>query len=177
MNYALILFLVMTTFQTPSLIFKFESGVSTNGWRVVDDRVMGGRSQGNFEVNSEGLGVFEGYVTTENNGGFSSLRYNFDGLKTAGFSSVKLKLKGDGKSYQFRIKGSDYQRHSYIYSFTTSGEVQEISIPLKDFVPSFRGYTLDIPNFNSDKIEEIAFLIGNKIKENFRLEIKSISLE
>jgi len=88
MNYALILFLVMTTFQTPSLIFKFESGVSTNGWRVVDDRVMGGRSQGNFEVNSEGLGVFEGYVTTENNGGFSSLRYNFDGLKTAGFSSV-----------------------------------------------------------------------------------------
>jgi hypothetical protein len=163
-------------FQTPSLIFKFESGVSINGWRVVDDRVMGGRSQGNFEVNSEGLGVFEGYVTTENNGGFSSLRYNFDGLKTTGFSSVVLKLKGDGKPYQFRVKESDNQRHSYIYSFTTSGEVEEIIIPLKDFVPSFRGYTLDIPNFNADKIEEIAFLIGNKIKENFRLEIESISL-
>ncbi len=177
MNQALILFLLMTMFQTPSLIFKFESGVSINGWRVVDDRVMGGRSQGNFEVNSEGLGVFEGYVTTENNGGFSSLRYNFDGLKTTGFSSVVLKLKGDGKPYQFRVKESDNQRHSYIYSFTTSGEVEEIIIPLKDFVPSFRGYTLDIPNFNADKIEEIAFLIGNKIKENFRLEIESISLK
>tara|TARA_Y100000385_G_C12606284_1_gene430983 strand:- start:29 stop:526 length:498 start_codon:yes stop_codon:yes gene_type:complete len=164
-------------FQTPSLIFKFESGVSINGWRIVDDRVMGGRSQGNFEVNSEGLGVFEGYVTTENNGGFSSLRYNFDGLKTTGFTSVVLKLKGDGKPYQFRVKESDNQRHSYIYSFTTSGEVEEIIIPLKDFVPSFRGYTLDIPNFNADKIEEIAFLIGNKIKENFRLEIESISLK
>ena len=177
MNQALILFLLMTMFQTPSLIFKFESGVSINGWRVVDDRVMGGRSQGNFDVNSEGLGVFEGYVTTENNGGFSSLRYNFDGLKTTGFSSVVLKLKGDGKPYQFRVKESDNQRHSYIYSFTTSGEVEEIIIPLKDFVPSFRGYTLDIPNFNADKIEEIAFLIGNKIKENFRLEIESISLK
>ncbi len=177
MNQALILFLLMTMFQTPSLIFKFESGVSINGWRVVDDRVMGGRSQGNFEVNSEGLGVFEGYVTTENNGGFSSLRYNFDGLKTTGFTSVVLKLKGDGKPYQFRVKESDNQRHSYIYSFTTSGEVEEIIIPLKDFVPSFRGYTLDIPNFNADKIEEIAFLIGNKIKENFRLEIESISLK
>ena len=138
---------------------------------------MGGRSEGNFEVNPEGLGVFEGYVTTENNGGFSSLRYNFEGLKTAGFTSVILKLKGDGKSYQFRLKGSDNQRHSYIYSFKTSGEVQEISIPLKDFIPSFRGYTLDIPNFNANKIEEIAFLIGNKTKENFRLEIESISLK
>jgi|TARA_B110000879_G_scaffold198338_1_gene269947 hypothetical protein len=173
----IILFLVMSMFQTPSLIFKFESGVSTKGWRVVDDRVMGGRSQGDFEVNSEGFGVFEGYVTTENNGGFSSLRYNFDGLKTAGFTSIVLKLKGDGKFYQFRLKGSDNQRHSYIYSFKTSGEPQEISIPLQDFVPSFRGYTLDIPNFNADKIEQIAFLIGNKVKENFRLEIESISLK
>ena len=173
----IILFLVMSMFQTPSLIFKFESGVSTKGWRVVDDRVMGGRSQGDFEVNSEGFGVFEGYVTTENNGGFSSLRYNFEGLKTAGFTSIVLKLKGDGKFYQFRLKGSDNQRHSYIYSFKTSGEPQEISIPLQDFVPSFRGYTLDIPNFNADKIEQIAFLIGNKVKENFRLEIESISLK
>ena len=41
MNQALILFLLMTMFQTPSIIFKFEPGVSTNGWRVVDDRVMG----------------------------------------------------------------------------------------------------------------------------------------
>tara|TARA_B110000858_G_C17705057_1_gene427819 strand:+ start:58 stop:591 length:534 start_codon:yes stop_codon:yes gene_type:complete len=177
MNYALILFLVMNTFQTSSLIFKFEPGVSTKGWRVIDDRVMGGRSQGDFEVNLEGLGVFEGYVTTENNGGFSSLRYSFYGLKTTGFTSVVLKLKGDGKSYQFRLKESDNQRHSYIYSFTTSGEVQEITIPLKNFVPSFRGYTLDIPNFNANKIEEIAFLIGNKVKENFRLEIDRISLK
>jgi hypothetical protein len=174
---ALILFLIMNTFQTPSLIFNFEPGVSIKGWTVVDDRVMGGRSEGNFEVNSEGLGVFKGYVTTENNGGFSSLRYNFNGLKTAGFKAVVLKLKGDGKSYQFRLKGSDSQRHSYIYSFKTSGELQEISIPLKDFVPSFRGYTLDIPNFDADQIEQIAFLIGNKVKENFRLEIERISLK
>ena len=61
-------------FQSPNEIFKFESGSSTKGWKIVDDRVMGGRSQGNFSVNSDGFGVFEGYVTTENNGGFCSLR-------------------------------------------------------------------------------------------------------
>ena len=168
---------VMNMFQSPNVIFKFESGSSTIGWQIVDDRVMGGRSQGDFTVNSEGFGVFEGYVTTENNGGFSSLRYNFDGIKTMGFESVVLKLKGDGKSYQFRLKDSDNQRHSYIYTFTTTGLDEEIVIPLNDFSPSFRGRRLDIPNFDANKIEQIAFLIGNKTNERFSLKIKSITLK
>ena len=177
MNYILILVTFMNMFQSPSVIFKFELGSSTNGWQIVDDRVMGGRSQGNFSVNAEGFGVFEGYVTTENNGGFSSLRYNFDGIKTSGFEFIVLKLIGDGKPYQFRLKASEYQRHSYIYTFSTTGLEQEIIIPLKDFYPSFRGRVLDMPNFDADQIEQVAFLIGNKTKELFSLKIKSISLK
>jgi len=177
MLYTLILVTVMNMFQSPNVIFKFESGCSTKGWQVVDDRVMGGRSQGDFTINQEGFGVFEGYVTTENNGGFSSLRYNFDGIKTIGFESVVLKLKGDGKSYQFRLKGSDSQRHSYIHTFTTTGLEQEIIIPLKDFSPRFRGRQLNLPNFDADQIEQIAFLIGNKTNERFYLAIESITLK
>ena len=80
---------------------------------------MGGKSQGLFVLNSDGLGVFKGAVTTENNGGFSSLRYNFEAIQTAGFESVVLKLKGDGKAYQFRLKSNSNDRHSYVYRFTT----------------------------------------------------------
>lgn len=177
MSYTLILVTFITMFQSPNIIFQFESDCSTNGWQIVDDRVMGGRSQGNLSVNSEGFGVFKGYVTTENNGGFSSLRYNFDGIQTRGFKSVVLKLRGDGKSYQFRLKGSEYQRHSYIYTFKTTGAEQEIIIPLKDFYPSFRGSVLDMPNFDANQIEQIAFLIANKTNERFKLEIESISLK
>ena len=177
MSYTLILVTFITMFQSPNIIFQFESDGSTNGWKIVDDRVMGGRSQGNFSVNSEGFGVFEGYVTTENNGGFSSLRYNFDGIQTRGFESVVLKLRGDGKSYQFRLKGSENQRHSYIYTFKTTGSEQEIIIPLKDFYPGFRGSVLDMPNFDANQIEQIAFLIANKTNERFKLEIESISLK
>jgi len=177
MSYILILATCITMIQSPNIIFQFESGGSTNGWQIVDDRVMGGRSQGNFSVNSEGLGVFEGYVTTENNGGFSSLRYNFDGIKTSNFESVVLKLRGDGKSYQFRLKSSDNQRHSYIYTFKTTASEQDVIIPLKDFYPSFRGSVLDMPNFDADTIKQIAFLIANKTNEPFKLEIKSISLK
>ena len=176
MLYTLILFTAMTMFQTPSIIFKFESGVSTKGWQIVDDRVMGGMSQGSFSVNSDGLGLFEGYVTTENNGGFSSLRYSFEAINTNGFEFIVLNLKGDGKSYQFRLKSDYNQRHSYIYTFKTTGSKEEIVIPLSMFAPSFRGRSLDIPNFDANTIEQIAFLIGNKTNERFNLEIESISL-
>jgi NADH dehydrogenase [ubiquinone] 1 alpha subcomplex assembly factor 1 len=177
MSYILILATCITMIQSPNIIFQFESGCSTNGWQIVDDRVMGGRSQGNFSVNSEGLGIFEGYVTTENNGGFSSLRYNFDGIKTSNYDSVVLKLRGDGKSYQFRLKSFDNQRHSYIYTFKTTTSEQDVIIPLKDFYPSFRGSVLDMPNFDANTIKQIAFLIANKTNEPFKLEIKSISLK
>ena len=135
------------------------------------------KSQGLFVLNSEGRGVFKGAVTTENNGGFSSLRYNFEAIQTAGFESVVLKLKGDGKAYQFRLKSNSNDRHSYVYRFTTIGILEEIVIPLKLFRPTYRGRALTLPNFDADALEQIAFLIGNKTNEDFYLEIESISLK
>jgi hypothetical protein len=59
----------------------------------------------------------------------------------------------------------------------TSGEWQEIVIPLEDMYPSFRGRRLSKPNFSSDYIEEVTFLIGNKKDESFKLFIDKIVLE
>ena len=43
--------------------------------------------------------------------------------------------------------------------------------------PAFRGRTLNYPNFDKTTIEELAFLIGNKKAEDFKLIIDSITLE
>lgn len=173
MKLTLILFaLIMTT--TP--LYQFTKS-SSNEWQIVDDRVMGGRSNGNFKVNEAGHGVFHGDVSTANNGGFSSVRM---GLKSDDLSKNKafiLKVKGDGKSYQFRVKTSMSERHSYIQSFETSGEWQEIIIPFKKMFASWRGRTLDMPNYDGSEIEEMRFLIGNKTNESFELEIASISVD
>jgi hypothetical protein len=40
--------------------------------------------------------------------------------------------------------------------------------------PAFRGRKVSIGNFSSQNIEEIAFLIGNKTAEKFKLEIDKI---
>jgi hypothetical protein len=43
--------------------------------------------------------------------------------------------------------------------------------------PSFRGRELDIPNYDVQVMEELAFLIANYKAESFRLEIDKISLK
>ena len=88
----------------PSTIYNFNKDASTAGWRVIDDGVMGGLSKGKLRVNDKGHGVYSGTVSIENNGGFSSLRYRFEAKSVADYTSVTLRVKGDGKRYQFRVK-------------------------------------------------------------------------
>jgi hypothetical protein len=157
-------------------IFDFNKDSDIRGWKVVDDVVMGGRSSGTFSLNSDGFGVFEGDVSLANNGGFSSIRYPFKKIDVVHFSAIVITLKGDGENYQFRIKTESDDYYSYIASFSTSGEWEEVEIPLKDMIPSFRGRILDQPNFSSDYMEEIGILIGNKKNQEFKLMLDKIEL-
>lgn len=176
MNYFSILVLTFLTFQSMKL-FDFNTKSDISNWTIVDDVVMGGRSNGSFKLNEEGQGVFSGDVSLENNGGFSSLRYRFDAKRIKGANKIILKVKGDGKAYQFRMKTSKYDRHSYIVTFQTNKEWQTIEITLAAMYPVFRGSKLNIPNYPAEIVEELAFLIGNKKAESFQLEIDSIILE
>ena len=169
------IFLILV-FQTMT-IFDFNSDSNISNWRIVDDVVMGGRSNGEFTINKEGYGEFSGKISLENNGGFSSVRYNFETVNSSNYSKFLIRIKGDGKEYQFRVKANRNSRHSYIYKFSTTGDWQTIEIPFLKMSPSFRGYSLDIPNFNGDQMEDIAFLIGNKKSESFTLLIDSIILK
>jgi len=158
-------------------IFDFNKSSDLSGWMIVDDVVMGGRSSGVFRLDKEGHGVFEGEVSLENNGGFSSVRYEFENMQVNENVKINLRLRGDGKVYQFRIKSTASDYVSFVTSFTTTGKWEEIEIELKDMYPSFRGRILDQPNFSSDSFESITFLIGNKKQENFQLLIDNISLK
>jgi NADH dehydrogenase [ubiquinone] 1 alpha subcomplex assembly factor 1 len=158
-------------------IFDFTENSNISAWRVVDDVVMGGVSQGNFKINENGNGLYFGNVSLENNGGFSSLRYRFDKIDVSNFSKVILKIKGDQKKYQIRIKNKFRNYYSYISIFETSGDWQLVEINLSEMYPAFRGRTLDMENFSSNFIEEIAILIGNKKEQSFQLEIDEIYLQ
>lgn len=171
--FSTICYLMMNTM----IIFDFTKNAGTQNWYVVDDSVMGGISAGNIGVNNEGNGMFKGHVSLDNNGGFSSIRYIAGKTKLTEYSKFVIVLKGDGKAYQFRVKTYSSQYYSYISILTTNNNWQTIEIPFNSMIPSFRGRTLEMPNFPGDSLEEIGFLIGNKKEEDFKLAIDYISVQ
>ncbi|GAA4816367.1 CIA30 family protein [Litoribaculum gwangyangense] len=172
-----IIFFILINLQAAMTIFNFNSESNLTNWRIVHDVVMGGKSDGNFSLNKVGHGLFKGKVSLENNGGFSMVQYSFDTKNVSDYSKVVLKLKGDGKTYQFRIKSNNNDYYSYVSSFETTGDWEVIEIPFKEFYAAFRGRKLNQENYPGKQMEMVAFLIGNKIAESFELELESIVLK
>ena len=67
-------------------------------WAVINDGVMGGRSEGNMEILPGHKGRFSGNVSLENNGGFTSVRAMLTNIDLGDISALKIKVKGDGKN-------------------------------------------------------------------------------
>lgn len=163
--------LLIVLFTSEIMLFDFNKEAKINNWFITNDNVMGGLSSSTMQLNSEGNGVFSGTVSTDNNGGFAMTRLPVSVELAEKSSTIKLKVKGDGKVYQFRLKSSREQRYWYVQKFQTTTEWQTVELKLSEFYPSFRGYKLNKPNFNHQRIKEIAILIGNKKDENFKLEL------
>jgi len=162
--------------QATYTLFDFSDNTDSSSWTVVNDGVMGGRSKGHFSVTKEGHGLFRGFVSLENNGGFSMVQHGFSSLDVSGYRSLVLVLKGDGKDYQIRVKTARNDYYSYTCPIKTNGEWQTIVIPFNKMIPQFRGRKLPNPPFPGKYMQEVAILIGNKKAEEFALEISRVSV-
>ena len=144
-------------------------------WRVVDDGVMGGLSQGKQEISDDGILRFSGTLSLENNGGFSSLRTGNVKLDLSGAEGVMLRVKGDGRSYQVRFS-TDAEYRGREMSFqagfpTTKGEWTEVKIPFARFAGTWRGMELPDKVFDPAKIRRIGLQLADKKQGTFELHI------
>lgn len=178
MKFAFLLFWTVLFIPTEmESIYSFTSQTTVGDWRIVNDGVMGGISKSSLLLTNSGQGKFSGHVSLANNGGFTSIQLNKKIGLTAENKFILLKVKGDGKRYEFRIKAKTSQNASYVHPFSTTGEWELIKLPLAQFYPQFFGRVLDSPNFNFQTIEQLSFLIANKKEEDFELFIDFIELE
>jgi hypothetical protein len=154
-------------------LFDFASPTTAPAWRVVNDDVMGGVSAGAFRV-SNGVAVFTGVVSLENNGGFASVRSLPAHPDLAGCDAFVIRVRGDGRRYKFTVR-SDRRFDGPIYqaSFPTKqGEWEELHLPMKDFVPTFHGRLLSgEPPLNPAKVASVGFLISDKQAGPFQLAV------
>lgn len=163
--------------QKSMVLFDFKKNDTPDNWKIVNDLVMGGFSNSSIKKNKDGYGLFNGHVSLKNNGGFAMTQYDFETLETKSYSKFVLKVKGDEKTYQFRVKDKREDSHSYIAKFKTSNSWQTIEIPFSNMYPTYRGRLLDMDNYSGNQMEMVAFLIGNKQEEDFNLTIDTITLK
>jgi monofunctional biosynthetic peptidoglycan transglycosylase len=127
------------------LLTDFTSSTPDFGWYVVNDNVMGGRSQGAFEPEPGGL-FFAGRTNT-NGGGFSSIRTRDLELNLSTYTGLRVYVKADGRRYTWRLTtGARWRGRvvSYWADFeTVRGEWRDVSIPFSSFRPTFRGSVID----------------------------------
>ena len=158
-------------------LFDFQSVDDLDTWRVVNDGVMGGVSTSTLVWTNDHCAKFSGTVSLENNGGFCSIQTDFTPRSVDAYSAVRLRVKGDGKRYQFRVKSQPDQWFSYAQYVQTSGDWETIVLPFHEFQPTFRGRSLDRPAYPGQSLGHLSVLIGNKRNESFQILIDSIALQ
>ena len=162
------------------MITEFTNAQEAELWRSVDDVVMGGISDSTFSVTPEETGIFSGKLSLENNGGFASIRRNVEDVDFGGAKAIALRIKGDGRPYQFRLQTKTVNDSlSYRAEFETDAdEWVEVSLPIADFEPVFRGEVIaNAPELTPDKVKQIGFLLADKQPGTFRLETDWIRIE
>lgn len=158
------------------LIYDFQTSKPSRDWYIVNDNVMGGYSKGSILKNKDGNGIFTGKISLYNNGGFSSVRYNFEKIEVSSLDTLIFHVNGDNNYYQIRTKHSFYDRHVYTKKTFIKNGWHFVKVPLNEMNASFRGRRLRMNNFDKSQIIEIGILFGNKVQESFNLEIEFIRL-
>ena len=172
-----ILMVTVTSNVFGNIQLLHESGKFCNlNWKIVNDTVMGGRSSSHWSSNPASSSLFEGYLSLENNGGFASVRCDLKNVNLSKEEGIYIKVKGDGRKYQFRIRSQASRWANYSHEFKTKENVsQTFYLPFKDFKPSWRGRSLNnLPFLEGKDVVGIGFLLGDKVQGEFKLEILEI---
>ncbi|MDF1838130.1 MAG: CIA30 family protein, partial [Planctomycetota bacterium] len=145
-------------------LIDFGEASEAERWRPVDDAVMGGRSSSSMERSVHGSCVFEGNLSTENNGGFASIRRAVEAGTLEGARAIRLRVRGDGQTYQlrFRTQGG-FNAPSYQAEFVTfAGEWIEVELALETFDLKWRGRPIrDAQPLEPSRILGMGLLIAN----------------
>lgn len=158
------------------MLTDFTPNSSDLGWYVVNDNVMGGRSEGDFKL-EQGELIFSGHTNTKG-GGFSSIRTKALQLDLSSHAGIQLRVKGDGRRYTWRLATDARWRGrpiSYWADFETQGnEWSLVNIPFSSFIPRYRGSELDGPALETGQITGMGLMIYDEQDGPFEVHLASI---
>ena len=159
-------------------LFDFGDRTESNRWVVVNDNVMGGVSAGGMSLTKDSCLLFSGSLSLENNGGFASIRTRPKDFDLGDYQGIRIRVKGDGRVYQYRIHVDDYfDAVAFKRDFQTTDDIWiEIDLPFATFLPTYRGRILQNEKpLVAARIRQMGFLVADKSAGPFNLIVDKIT--
>ena len=153
----------------------FTDPSSVADWYVQNDTVMGGVSSSELSWNDGDL-LFSGNLSTDNNGGFTSMRGPVvPFIPASGLTAISVVAQGDGRTYLMQIRTDT---DSYIQRFTPVETMSETLLALTDFTATdWRLSPIpDRPPLVSEAVRQVAVYLVDKQVGEFVLRLRSISM-
>lgn len=161
--------------ETPTMssVFEFDASQQVRSWRPLNDTVMGGRSNSEMSLASDGVARFAGETSLENNGGFASVRAEIEPGSMAGSTGLAMRIRGDGRTYRALVSTNrGTGRGSYDIEFeTVPGEWRVVSLPFDDMRLNIRGRRPEAAPPEAGDVQSIGLLIGDKRSGAFQLDV------
>lgn len=160
------------------MLFDFNADDAAQQWQTVNDGVMGGRSEGRFNITDSKTMQFFGSLSLENNGGFASVRTRPAKLNLADGDELILRVRGDGRQYSLNLY---VPRRLVAFSYRASFQTEEdkwlqIKVPLKDFVATSFGRVVPNQPLDPMEVNGLGILLGDKKSGPFNLEVDWIKV-
>ena len=141
-------------------------------WREVDDGVMGGVSRGGMARTRDGV-RWTGELSAENNGGFVSTRLAFDPVDLSERSGLRVRVKGDGRTYRLTVNTTGRNMGGVGYAqLQTTGSWQTLDLPWSVFTGRAYGGTIPLDATAVGSVQLV--LSGKDQLGDFRLDLASI---
>jgi hypothetical protein len=149
----------------------------TGQWFVVNDGVMGGRSDGGESSIDDSVLRFAGNVVTAG-GGFTSARLRLEGDELADSSRIEMRVRPDGRTYGVTLEDAAEFRGRLV-SHRADFDVGPVdsdgwaiaSVEYEQLVPSVFGILVDAPPFDPASAREFGIIIADGIDGDFALDI------
>lgn len=87
--------------------FVLDFGEDVDNWMSVDDTVMGGVSDSELTYTDSSF-IFEGVVSTDSNGGFTSVRSATQNLDLSMYSKVLVRMRNEGQPFSMVIADAPF---------------------------------------------------------------------
>ena len=178
----LIYLLITMTIMTNTPQFNFGRKNNTDIWRIVNDDVMGGKSNSKIEEKENSI-IFKGHTSLENNGGFASMRTLIPkgALKECKTLSIRFKSADTSRTFGISLKSSQkYYIPYYKFTFSPKSEDwQELTIKLSDFDYYKISEKMEdsMPLGFLKDVYNIALIISDGKEGAFQIEIDYIKFE